>query len=667
MCGISGFLDPSRSSVHAWMLATASLMERAMELRGPDDEGAWADAEAGIALGHRRLAILDLSPEGRQPMFSASGRYAIVFNGEIYNYLDVRAGLEAEGAAPRFRGTSDTEVMLAAFERWGLEESLKRFNGMFAFALWDRQRRQLHLARDRFGEKPLYYGRCGGTFLFGSELKALRAHPRFDAEIDPDALTLFLRYNYIPAPWSIYRGIRKLEPASYLTVDGDTGESRAGVRAYWSALRVAESALDDPFGGSLEEAVEELESLLSDSVRRRMISDVPLGAFLSGGIDSSTVVALMRKASSGPVRTFTIGFNENEYNEADHARAVARHLGADHTELLVTPGEAMEVIPRLPHYYDEPFADSSQIPTVLVSRLARRHVTVSLSGDGGDELFGGYVRYAWGRTIWRATGWWPAVARGAAAVALRSISPRRWSEWFDRAGPRLGSRFRLAQPGDKLHKLANVLTAESPQEMYLRLTSLWQSPAEVVRGAREPATALTDPRRWVSGRDLTHQMMYLDTVTYLPDDILVKLDRASMAVGLESRVPMLDPRVLEFAWRLPMSMKVSGGVGKHILRQVLYRHVPKALVERPKTGFGIPVHEWIRRELREWAEELLDERRLRSQGFFHPGPVRRKWKEHLTGHRNWSGALWGVLMFQAWLEERTSDGIRRHDEVPVAV
>ncbi len=635
-----------------------------MELRGPDDEGAWADATAGIALGHRRLAILDLSPEGRQPMFSATGRFAIVFNGEIYNYLDVREALEAEGAAPRFRGTSDTEVMLAAFERWGLEESLKRFNGMFAFALWDRQRRELHLARDRFGEKPLYYGRCGRTLLFGSELKALRAHPGFDAGIDPEALTLFLRHNYIPAPWSIYRGIRKLEPASYITFDGESGESAAGARTYWSARETALRALDDPFGGSLPEAVDRLEALLADSVRMRLVSDVPLGAFLSGGIDSSTVVALMQKASPRPVKTFTIGFHENEYNEADHARAVARHLGTDHTEMFVTPGEAMEVIPRLPHYYDEPFADSSQIPTILVSRLARRHVTVALSGDGGDELFGGYVRYHWGRSIWRASGWWPDPMKRAAASALSSISPARWSEWFDWAGPRLAARFRLAQPGDKLHKLANVLTAGSPQEMYLRLTSLWQSPADVVCGAAEPKTALTDPRRWLAGRDLTHRMMYLDTVTYLPDDILVKLDRASMAVSLESRVPMLDPRVLEFAWRLPMSMKVFGGAGKHILRQVLYRHVPKAMVERPKTGFGIPVQEWIRAGLRGWAEELLDERRLRDQGFFNPAPIRRKWKEHLSGHRNWGGALWGVLMFQSWLEDQKAGGARIDDEVP---
>ncbi|MGH9671734.1 MAG: asparagine synthase (glutamine-hydrolyzing) [Bryobacteraceae bacterium] len=650
MCGITGFIDSSLMARQAEMLDTVSRMTASMELRGPDDQGVWADERAGIALGQRRLAILDLSPGGRQPMQSASGRFVIVFNGEIYNYRGIRERLESEGAAPRWRGTSDTEVMLACFERWGIEKSLDLFNGMFAFALWDRTDRKLHLARDRFGEKPLYYGRCGPVLLFGSELKALRTHPRFNAGVDARSLALYLRHNYIPAPWSIYQSIRKLPPASWLTFDGETGETAAGAIPYWSAHDVAGQGLTHPFRGTLEEAVEQLEDLLQDSVRLRMAADVPLGAFLSGGIDSSAVVALMQRASPRPVRTFTIGFYESGYDEAGHARAVARHIGTDHTEHYVTAGEAMEVIPRLPAMYDEPFADSSQIPTFLVSRLARRHVTVSLSGDAGDELFGGYVRYHWGRTIWRASGWWPSPVKRAASALVGSIPPERWNSLFDRISPWLDRRYRLAQPGDKLHKLANVLAAASSEDMYLRLTSLWQDPAQVVAGVREPPTPLTHPLWWIPAADLTHRMMYLDTITYLPDDILVKLDRASMGVSLESRVPMLDPRVYAFAWRLPLAMKVSAGAGKHILRQVLYRHVPPELVERPKNGFGIPIHEWLRGPLRGWAEELLDERRLRSQDLLQAAPIRKAWSDHLSGQRNWSGALWGALMFQAWLE-----------------
>ena len=627
-------------------------MARSLAHRGPDDEGVWADAAAGIALGHRRLSILDLSPEGRQPMFSESGRYVIVFNGEIYNYREIRSEMDAGDSPPKFRGGSDTEVMLAAFERWGIGDSLRRFNGMFAFALWDRKLRRLWIARDRLGEKPLYYGWCGRTFMFASELKALRAHPAFDSSVDRDALSLFLNHNYVPAPHSIYKGIQKLEPASYLSVEPEAGPSPP--RTYWSVREVAEKGVANPFTGSLDDAVEELDALMGDSVRLRMVSDVPLGEFLSGGIDSSTIVALMQKASPRPVRTFTIGFHESSYNEAKFAAAVAHHLGTDHTELYVTPQEAIAVIPELPTLYDEPFSDSSQIPTFLVSRLARNQVTVALSGDGGDELFGGYVRYNWAQTIWRTAGWMPASGRKALSGTLRWLSPEQWDFMLGGASRMLPSWTRQSHPGDKIHKIAQILPAATQEEVYWRLVAHWPDAQGLVRQGRPSPTILSDRARWAQVGEFAHRMMYVDTVTYLPDDILVKLDRASMGVSLESRVPMLDPRLVEFAWKLPLWMKFRTGTGKVILRKLLDRYVPRTLIERPKTGFGIPVHDWVRGPLREWAEELLDEGRLRREGFLDPAPVRKRWKEHLSGRRNWLAPLWNVLMFQAWLEKERS-------------
>ena len=615
--------------------------------RGPDDGGVWEDIRAGIALGNRRLAIVDLSPEGHQPMRSASGRYVLAFNGEIYNFWMLREELEGRGHP--FRGHSDTEVMLAAFTEWGIEGALERFNGMFAFALWDREERSLHLARDRMGEKPLYYGRMGDVLLFGSELKALRAHPRFKGEVSRNALALYLRHNYIPAPYTIYEGIRKLPPGTRLTID-EAGNAPGPV-PYWSAKEAAERGVANPFGGSEAEAVDELDGLLRDSIGMRMIADVPLGAFLSGGIDSSTVVALMQAQSDRPVKTFSIGFYEDEYSEADYAKEVARHLGTDHTELYVTPEEAMSVIPKLPTLYDEPFSDSSQIPTYLVSELARRHVTVSLSGDGGDELFAGYNRYFWGRSIWHKIGWVPPALRGAAAGALTAVSPQGWDRIFKRLGPVLPGKVRQRMPGDRLHKLAGVLSVKSPEAMYMSLVSLWQRPDFIVVGGSEPPTTLTDPGRWAELPDFTQRMMYLDTVTYLPDDILVKVDRASMGVSLEGRIPFLDHRLVEFAWRVPLGMKIKDGKGKWLLRQVLNRYVPKKLIERPKMGFGVPIDAWLRGPLREWAEDLLNERRLSGEGFFDPYPIREKWSEHLSGRRNWQYQLWDVLMFEAWLEE----------------
>lgn len=668
MCGLSGFFMPAGLAANAG--GVARRMADAITHRGPDDAGVWVDEAAGIALAHRRLSILDLSPAGHQPMASSSGRYVIAFNGEIYNHLDLRAELakvgsdetprsQSPGGAARFwRGHSDTETLLAAFEAWGIEATLKKCVGMFALALWDRETRTLTLARDRLGEKPLYYGWQGEAFLFGSELKALRVHPAFRGEIDRDVLALYLRHNYVPAPYSIYRGIAKLPPGSWLTLAADTpvGAPQADLLRgvlpvpsfYWRARDAAEAGVR----GNLNDAtaINELDTLLRQAIGGQMVADVPLGAFLSGGIDSSTVVALMQAQSTRPVQTFTIGFHEAGYNEAEHAHAVAAHLGTEHTELYVTAEQVMAVIPRLPSLYDEPFADSSQIPTFLVSELARRHVTVSLSGDGGDELFGGYNRYLWASRIWRSLGWAPRPLRAALAGVLTSLPPAAWNSVFSGLSVFLPQRWRHANPGDKLHKLAGILAVRSPEEIYLALVSHWQQPASVVIGATEPATVLTDPKQWADVPDFESRMMYLDQMTYLPGDILTKVDRAAMGVSLETRVPLIDHRVMEFAWQLPLSMKIRDGQTKWLLRQVLYRHVPRELIERPKMGFGIPLDTWLRGPLRDWAEALLDEARLRQEGYFHPAPIRQKWAEHLSGQRNWAYHLWDVLMFQAWLE-----------------
>jgi asparagine synthase (glutamine-hydrolysing) len=652
MCGLTGFVEPAMAAPAAELHARVGRMAATLRHRGPDAGGAWADAEAGVALGFRRLAIIDLSEEGNQPMVSACGRYVTVFNGEIYNFRELRQRLESAGHS--FRGHSDTEVLLAAFSAWGVEPALRRCNGMFALAVWDRTSRVLQLARDRVGEKPMYYGWAGDVLLFGSELKALRAHPGFRAEIDRNALSLYLRYKYVPAPWSIYRGIRKLPPGTLLTLDCEVPGLLPEPAPYWSAREAAEAGPDHRM--DVGEATEQLDALLRDAVGLRMEADVPLGAFLSGGIDSSTVVALMQAQSSRPVKTFTIGYEDQDFDEAVDARAVARHLGTDHTELCVTPRECIEAVPRLPALYDEPFGDSSQIAVYLVSELARRHVTVSLSGDGGDELFGGYNRYVWGPEMWRRTRRIPAPLRHAAAGLLTSRSPESWERLLRRAGrlsPRAANQ-RLA--GDKLYKLAGLLGVDRPEELYLELVSHWKEPASVVLGAQEPPTPATDPSRWAGVPGPAEHMMYLDLVTYLPDDILTKLDRASMGVSLEARVPLLDHRVVEFAWRVPLEMKVRDGTAKWLLRQVLFRYVPAPLVERPKMGFGVPIDRWLRGPLRDWAETLLDRSRLAADGYLDPRPVRARWEEHLSGRRDWQYPLWDVLMFQAWLDESADRG-----------
>ena len=651
MCGITGFIDLSYKYDTEALEELATSMADKIQHRGPDAQGIWVDPEVGIALGFRRLAILDLTPTGDQPMVSADGRYVIVFNGEVYNFAELRSKLEALGHS--FRGRSDTEVMLAAFCQWGVEAAVKQFNGMFSFALWDRKERNLYLVRDRLGIKPLYYGRMGSTFLFGSELKSLRAHPAFKADIDRNVLALFLRHNYIPAPHSIYRDIYKLKPGTILVVNTNTSQPDDTTTAYWSAKDIAEVGTREPFQGTEEEAAEELDHLLRESIRLRMIADVPLGAFLSGGVDSSTVVALMQAQSDRPVRTFTIGFHEADYNEAQFANAIAMHLGTEHTELYVTPEEAQAVIPKLPTLYDEPFSDSSQVPTFLISELTRRFVTVSLSGDGGDELFGGYNRYFRGRRFQLSARWLPGPIRKVLFKLVDSVPAKSWQSIATILDKTIPSTSAIPQLGDKVQKLAGIINLDTPEQFYYHLISHWKDPTSVVLGANEPLTTVTDCSQWAQVPDFTRWMMFLDLVTYLPDDILVKVDRASMGVSLEARVPLLDDhRVVEFAWSLPLSMKIRRGKSKWLLRQVLYQYVPRSLIERPKMGFGVPIDVWLRGPLREWAESLLDERRLRQEGFFNPSPIRHKWAEHLEGKRNWHYHLWDVLMFQAWLAKQ---------------
>lgn len=651
MCGITGYCWPNKP-----FGSTDSLIEMANSLghRGPDDLGTWKHAAMGIGLGHRRLSILDLSPAGHQPMHSPSGRYVIVFNGEIYNHQGLREVLGGLNSAPAWRGCSDTETLLAAFECWGIEASLQRLVGMFAIAVWDHHDGSLTLARDRMGEKPLYYGWQGSgansAFLFSSELKALKKHPCFEAKVNRGAISLLLRHNYIPAPYSVYERLYKLLPGHLMVLSTKHFENHAlpAPKPYWSLIDAAVAGASCPWLGSDAEAINELDLLLRHAVGQQMMADVPLGAFLSGGVDSSTIVALMQAQSSRPVKTFSIGFNDYEYNEAVHAKQVASYLGTDHTELYVTPADALDVIPKLPYLYDEPFSDSSQIPTYLVAQLAKQRVSVSLSGDAGDELFCGYNRYIISSDWWNKMRAIPLPLRQILSMLITTTSPHRWNQ-LARYLPFLNH---YANIGEKLHKGTAVLGADSLAALYKELVSHWPNPANVVLQGVEPPTALTCYGPNLQGLDGIQQMMVLDGISFLPDDILVKVDRAAMGVSLETRVPFLDHRVVEFAWRLPQSVKLRDGVGKWILRQVLYRYVPKHLIDRPKMGFGAPIDAWLRGPLKDWAEGLLDESRLKREGYFNPAPIRAKWVEHLSGKRNWQYHLWDVLMFQAWLEKQ---------------
>ena len=627
MCGFGGF----------WAIAglsndfdnTLRKIATTIAERGPDDLGAWHDAQIGIGLAHTRLSIVDLSPAGHQPMHSACDRYVISFNGEIYNHLALRQQLEGAHQRSEWLGHSDTETLLACFAAWGVEKTLNAAVGMFALALWDKHDHVLTLARDRLGEKPLYWGWCNQTLLFGSELKALKAHRAFDAEVDRNALALLLRYNAIPAPYSIYRGIQKLPAGHMVQICRGDGPAEALPQAYWALNEVVESGLENPFLGSDTEAVTALEHRIAQSVAGQMLADVPLGAFLSGGVDSSTVVALMQQQSSKPVRTFAIGFNEPGYNEAQYAKEVAEHLDTEHTELYVGTEDALAVIPDLPSIYCEPFADSSQIPTYLVSKMAKQQVTVALSGDGGDELFGGYNPYQFAPKVWRAIRRLPLSLRKLAVSVLADVPVP-----------------------DKLHKLLRVLPSENREAFYNALMSHWQQPEEAVIGAESLPSIMNSPSHWPKTDSFEHWMMAVDAKQYMSDDILVKVDRAAMSNSLETRVPLLDHRVVEFAWQLPIHQKIRNGTGKWALREVLYRHVPREMIERPKKGFSIPLSQWLRGPLRDWAEALLEETRLRREGYFHAAPIRKLWSEHQSGRRDNALKLWSVLMFQAWLEHQ---------------
>ena len=641
MCGLAGFLLPpgERTDAPAWLDAMAKRIAH----RGPDAQGVWWDPGHGVGLAHRRLSIIDLSPAGAQPMASHCGRWVLAFNGEIYNHRALRRQLESAGPIA-WRGHSDTEVLLEGIAHDGLDATLERADGMFALAAYDRQARVLHLARDRFGEKPLYVGPVGEGIAFASELKALRALPGFRGGVDPAALAQFLRLGYVPAPMCIHPGIRKLLPGHVLSLHGP-GPLPAS-RPFWSAADAARRASADPFQGSFDEAVTELDALLRDAIGLRMEADVPLGALLSGGIDSSTVVALMQAQRSDRVRTFSIGSTEPGYDEAGHARAIAAHLGTEHTELYVSADDALALVPSLPTLYDEPFADSSQLPTYLVSRMARRHVTVALSGDAGDELFGGYNRHFHGPALWRRLAPWPAGLRRAGAALASAIPPGGYDRLVRMAGALAPRELAAGRAGEKVHKAAGLLSAANEADFHARLVSLWPEPWRLLPGA---SPLPLPPREDGDGWGFAERCMLHDTGHYLPDDVLAKVDRASMGVGLEVRVPLLDRRVFEFAWRLPMSFKVGSSEGKRALREVLYRHVPRELVDRPKQGFAVPIAAWLRGPLRAWAEGLLEDNRL--QGCFDVRAVRRTWHEHLSGSRNHDARLWALLMFQAWRSE----------------
>ncbi|MBY4672497.1 asparagine synthase (glutamine-hydrolyzing) [Burkholderia multivorans] len=655
MCGIDGFLN-SVAFDEETARGTLARMTASLAHRGPDAQGLWVDPAAGIALGHRRLAIVDLSVHGRQPMASACGRYVMVFNGEIYNHRELRAQLERVGRAPAWRGHSDTEVLLAAFAAWGVDATLRRATGMFALALWNRESRVLTLARDRIGEKPLYYGRIGDALVFASELKALRAYPGFDGEIDRDALCLYLRHSAVPAPHTIYRGIRKLPPGTWIQFEHAQDTPR--IRTYWALEHAIDAGHHEPFAGTAAEAVDRLDTVLRQAVARQMEADVPLGAFLSGGVDSSAIVALMQAQSAAPVDTFTIGFHEAGYDEAGYAKAVARYLGTRHTELYVTADHALEVVPKLPAIYDEPFSDASQIPTFLVAELTRRHVKVSLSGDGGDELFGGYTRYFLTPRLWRKLHRVPAAVRTRIAGALHALRPDHADQLAAVAQGAWGAGELRESPtriGDRLHKLGHVMTADSRIGLYRLLMSSVHHPERIALAGHEPPTPLDTASAWPAHLSFAEQAMAIDTLTYLPTDILTKVDRAAMAVSLETRMPFLDHHVVEFAWRLPASLRLPEGQSKALLRRLLDRYVPTELIDRPKQGFCAPIDHWLRGALRDWADALLQPSRLRDEGFFDAAAVERLWRQHQAGRMNWQHQLWTVLMFQAWLDaQRTA-------------
>tara|TARA_B110000305_G_scaffold106703_1_gene120020 strand:- start:3212 stop:5131 length:1920 start_codon:yes stop_codon:yes gene_type:complete len=638
MCGIAGYIGQIPSSYNC-----LETMVREIRHRGPDDRGIWKNDEVGIGLAHARLSILDLSSAGHQPMHSASKNFVIVFNGEIYNHKNLRSELDSYSHI-NWSGHSDTETLLAAIERWGLEKTLKKTKGMFAIALWDKRSEKLSLACDRIGEKPIYYGWVNGHFVFASELKAIKKFPDFKNPIDRNSLALFLRFNSIPAPHSIYQDIYKVEAGQIIQIQADS--KQINKHNYWSVEEVYKKGSLYPFTGSPEEAVNQLNKLLVSAISSQMQSDVPLGAFLSGGIDSSTVVALMQSQSNQKVNTFTIGFNDKEFNEAKHAEMVAQHIGTNHSDMYVSDNDALNIIPDLPNIYDEPFGDSSQIPTYLVSKFAKQKVTVALSGDAGDELFGGYNRYVFAEQMFSKVIKTPKFVRQLMSSTIFSIREERWNDLLNGL---LSKRF--ANTGNKLYKAANALSAKSIRDLHFKLVSQIENPSEWLIGSDEYKIALNDDVERFIELNSIEKMMAYDLITYLPADILTKVDRAAMAVSLETRVPFLDTDVIKFSASLPLNLKIRNGTTKWVLREVLYKYVPKDLIERPKMGFGVPLAEWLRGPLKDWAESLLDEKRLHQEGFFDAEFVRNKWLEHLSGRRNWHHQLWNVLMFQAWLEK----------------
>lgn len=649
MCGIVGCWSINNPIPFENLEAMITTLDH----RGPDRKGWWVEHESGIALGHTRLSILDLSSAGNQPMESANGRYMLIFNGEIYNHLDLRKQYFAEGNRCEWRGHSDTETILECLAVWGAEATLKRVIGMFAFALWDKDEKNLILARDRMGEKPLFYGWNSNILFFGSELKSFDANPIFQGEIDRSSLSSFLRFSYVPSPYSIYKNINKLLPGTYICIHTKDHNPSKRValkpKAYWSVLEIAQLGQMQKFLGTEKDALIELQDLLAKAIQLQMISDVPLGAFLSGGIDSTLVVAIMQSLVTSPVKTFTIGYHGSNYNEAVFAKQIAHHIGTDHTELYVSPKDALEAIPLLPTIYDEPFADASQIPTYLVSRMTKKFVTVSLSGDAGDELFGGYNRHFWANRLWQRTRGIPLIIRQLLASTLTVLSADQWDIVYGQI-MKIVPALNISLPGDKIHKLSNILYSKSKEDLYLKLVSHWRDPDKIVIGGTEHPTVIANLENWNAFDEFEHQMMYFDAVSYLTDDILQKVDRAAMSVSLETRVPFLDHRLVEFAWKLPLSLKIRNGQGKWLLRQLLSKYVPDNLTNRPKMGFGVPIDSWLRGPLREWAESLLCEKRLLDEGYFQPKLIRQKWKEHLSGRGNWQYYLWNILVFQAWLD-----------------
>ena len=640
MCGIAGIWRPGGGD-HA---ETAVAMAQAIQHRGPDDSSVWSDPAAGIALSHRRLSIIDLSAAGRQPMTSASGRYVICYNGEVYNFRELRKDLEAGGV--QFRGDSDTEVVLALIDRWDVDAAIERLIGMFALALWDRHERSLVLLRDRLGIKPLYWGYIGNAIIFASEPRAFAAVPGFGNEIDQGALADYLRLNYVPAPNCIYKGLNKLEPGTKVRLDGT---NKPEISQYWSLRDVAVRGGREPLSLRDDDAIDQLDDLLKDAVGRRMLADVPLGAFLSGGIDSSLVVALMQAQSERPVKTFTIGFEEKAFNEAKFAKTIARHLGTEHHELYVSPQDAMDIIPHLPEMFDEPFADSSQIPTYLVSRMTRQHVTVALSGDGGDELMAGYTRYRWADMTSRRFGSWPLSLRRMAANAVSALPNDVWNA----TGAVLPAGLSKGRLGDRVGRFCSFLEQPSADAIYHRQHTNWPRPDEIIAVDEGAGRAVGIPGLEADFPRFISRMQYMDAIGYLPNDVLTKVDRASMAVSLEVRVPLLDHRVMDFAWRLPFEQKYRDGEGKWLLRQVLNRYVPTEMFERPKAGFSIPVAEWLRGPMREWAEALLAPGLLTDSGLTGVGAIHSVWQQLLAGHDRFQEPIWGILMFQAWRLQQT--------------